>query len=188
MENSQEIACAKNLIVWILALAALLFIVLSFVPATRQGCLFPHAPLCDYRTFILPTINRASPYRPDKRNARDACYPPSAYCAIKALSSDKGGGWRLTQGQVRLLASIFVMQLLGALLLVGKMPDAKVRAVAVFAIMMSPACICSGLSVISPIAQRRASMASAMVTVPLSSTSPGRTGEESNCGMLRSSA
>ncbi len=145
MENSQEIACVKNLIVWILALAALLFIVLSFVPATRQGCLFPHAPLCDYRTFIQPTINSASPYRPDKINARDACYPPIAYCAIKALSSDKGGGWRLTQGEVRLLASIFVMQLLGALLLVGKMPDAKVRAVAVFAIMMSPACICSVL-------------------------------------------
>ena len=145
MENPQKIIRVKNRVAWILVSLAVLFMVLCFVPKARQEGIFPYGDLCDYRAFILPTIKSALPYEPDTIYARDACYPPIAYCAVKALSDDKGEKWKLTKGETRLLASILVVQLLGTLLLVWKIPDVKVRVAAGFAIMMSPACICSVL-------------------------------------------
>ena len=143
MKNSLTPIRIRNRIAWILLALGVVFMILYPVPKARQECIFPYGHLCDYRAFILPTINSASPYEPDNIYARDACYPPIAYCAVRALSSDRGEKWRLTQGEIRLLASIFVMQLLGTLLLVRKIPDAKVRVITVLTVMMSPACICS---------------------------------------------
>lgn len=145
MENPQKIICVKKRVAWILVSLAVLFMALCLVPKARQERIFPYGDLCDYRSFILPTIKSALPYAPDTIYARDACYPPIAYCAVKALSEDKGEKWKLAKGETRLLASILIMQLLGTLLLVWKIPDVKVRVAAGVAIMMSPACICSVL-------------------------------------------
>ena len=145
METPQKIIRVKNRVAWILVSLAVLFMVLCFVPKARQDGIFPYGDLCDYRAFILPTIKSALTYEPDTIYARDACYPPIAYCAVKALSEDKGEKWKLTKGEARLLVSILIMQLLGVLLLVWKIPDVKVRVAAGFSIMMSPACICSVL-------------------------------------------
>ncbi len=143
MEYSQEVIPVKKRVVWILVLMAMLFMVLSFVPGNRQGHVFPYSKLCDYRTFILPTIKSSTPYEPDKIYARDACYPPIAYCTVRALSTDRGEKWRLTNGEIRLLLSILVMQLLGTFLLTWKIPDVNMRIAAFLAITASPACICS---------------------------------------------
>ena len=145
MEKSQKIIRVKNLVVWTLVLLAVLFMVLSLIPKARQKCIFPYGDLCDYREFILPTIRSALPYEPDMIHARDACYPPIAYCAVSALSVDRGEKWSLTRSEIHLLTSIFIMQLLGALLLVWKIPDVKLRTAVGLVILMTPACICSVL-------------------------------------------
>lgn len=146
MGNPQEGARIKYLTIWILVLMAGMFAVFSFFPEARQRHVFRYGDLCDYRTFILPTIESPSPYEPDKICARDACYPPIAYCAVRALSADRGIRWSLTRGEMRLLVSIFLMQLLGAVLLVMNGRQGAVTRIAeVVAITMSPACICSVL-------------------------------------------
>lgn len=135
----------KSRVAWVLLSLSVLFLMLYPFPDTRQECVFPYGELCDYRRFILPTIKSAVPYEPDNINAYDACYPPIAYYLIKSMSSDKGEKWRLTQGEMRLVASIFVMQWLGILLLAWKIPDKGTRVATILAIIMSPACICSAL-------------------------------------------
>ena len=134
----------RGLLLSLLASAAL-FVVLSFVPDARQGEIFPYDELCDYRMFMLPTMESDMPYRPTAAKARDACYPPIAYIAARALVNDRGQKWNLSYGEKRLVASIIVLQLFGALLLVRGLPCFGVRLAAVLAIIMSPACICTML-------------------------------------------
>ena len=142
---SHEAVCVKSRIPWILLALAMLFVGLSFVPCARQRCIFPYDELCDYRMFILPTMQSGRPYEPEGIHAHDACYPPIAYCAVRALVSDRGEKWNLTCGEMQFLASIFVMQALAALLLVRKFQNSSLRVAMVFVIIMSPSCICSVL-------------------------------------------
>jgi len=132
----------RGLLLFLLASAAL-FAALSFVPGARQGAIFPYDELCDYRMFMLPTMESKIPYEPTAANARDACYPPIAYIAARALVKDRGRKWNLSCGEKRLFASIFAMQLLGAVLLVCGLPGFWTRLATAAAIMMSPACICT---------------------------------------------
>ena len=94
---------------------------------------------------MLPTMESEMPYKPTVVRDRDACYPPIAYIATRALVNDRGHKWNLSCGEKRLMASIFVMQLFGALLLANGLSGFGVRLMAVFAIIMSPMCICTML-------------------------------------------
>ena len=134
----------RGLLLSLLASAAL-FAVLSFVPGTRQGAIFPYDELCDYRMFMLPTMESKVHYEPTAAKARDACYPPIAYIAARALVKDQGRKWSLSCGEKRLVVSIFAMQLLGAVLLVCGLPGFWTRLATAVVIIMSPACICSVL-------------------------------------------
>ena len=129
----------------LVASAALFFLLLAF-PAARQSSIFPYDELCDYRMFIRPTMQSERPYEPKAVvYPRDACYPPIAYCAVGALASDRGEKWSLAAGERRLVVSIFLLQLLGALVLTRRLPGWRARAAAALAILASPACICSVL-------------------------------------------
>ena len=132
----------RGLLVSLLASAAL-FVALLLVPAARQGEIFPYDEFCDYRMFMLPTMESDAPYRPTAIKARDACYPPIAYIATGALVNDRGKKWSLSCGEKWLFISIFGMQLFGAFLLVHGLPGFGTRLAAVLAIIMSPACICT---------------------------------------------
>ena len=134
----------RGLLLSLLA-SAVLFALLLLLPGARQGEIFPYDELCDYRMFMLPTMDSEKPYEPTAARARDACYPPVAYIAARALVDDRGQKWNLSRGEKRLVASIFVLQLFGALLLVRGLPGFGVRLAAVLAIIMSPACICTML-------------------------------------------
>ena len=94
---------------------------------------------------MLPTVESEKPYEPTAARARDACYPPVAYIAARALVKDRGQKWNLSCGEKRLVASIFVLQLFGALLLVRGLSGFGARLMAVLAITMSPTCICATL-------------------------------------------
>lgn len=142
---SHEVVRVKSRLPWILLALAMLFVGLSFVPRAGQGGIFPHDELCDYRMFILPTMQSRRPYEPEGIHAHDACYPPIAYCAVSALVSDRGWKWKLTCGEKQFLASIFVMQALAALLLVRRFQNKSLRVAMVCVIIMSPGCICSVL-------------------------------------------
>ena len=133
----------KLCLAWTLLLSVVLFFALFFVPGARQSCIFRYAELCDYRYFIHPVMNSASPYAAPSVELKDACYPAIAYCALKAVANDIGRGWFLARGEVTLLASLFVLQLLGLLLLVRAMPRTRARTVAAIALAFSPACICT---------------------------------------------
>lgn len=144
-EISLEAVRVKSRLPWILLALAMLFVGLSFVPRAGQGGLFPYDELCDYRMFILPTMQSRRPYEPEGIHAHDACYPPIAYCAVRALVSDRGEKWKLTGGEMQFLASIFVMQALAALLLVRRFQNKSLRVAMACVIIMSPSCICSVL-------------------------------------------
>lgn len=135
----------KAALPWLLSLSAALFLALSFVPGSRQNAIFRYAEFCDYRYFIWPVLQSECPYSPDGAEQKDACYPAAAYCAVRALTSDRGRGWRPSAGEWRLLASLFVLQLAGALLLAWTIPRAGVRFATVVAVLFSPACICTML-------------------------------------------
>ena len=130
---------------WALLLSALLFLAIFFVPGTRQSCIFRYAELCDYRYFIHPVMNCDCPYSAPPVELKDACYPAIAYCALKAVANDVGRGWQLAKGEATLLASLFVAQLLGLLLLVRAVPRATGRTVTAIALAFSSACICTVL-------------------------------------------
>ena len=120
----------KRRVLWVILASAVSFAVLCFVPNSRQGEVFPYDAVCDYRKCILPVTKCAQTYEPDGVLCRDACYPPIAYCMVKMLSSDKGSGWVLSDGEMRLLASIAILQIVGVLLLVGREPGLGARCAA----------------------------------------------------------
>ena len=125
--------------------SVVLFTALLFVPGARQGEIFPYDELCDYRMFMLPTMESEIPYAPTAARARDACYPPIAYIVTRALVNDRGQKWSLSCGEKRLVVSIFALQLFGVLLLARGLPGFGVRMAEVFVVIMSPACICTML-------------------------------------------
>ena len=119
------------------------FVLLSFAPGARQREIFSYDELCDYRIFILPSMTSERPYFESSARLRDACYPPIAYLAVKALSTDRGQKWRLSAGETRLLLSLLLAQCIGVVLLAGMIPRRSVRLAATVAVLMSPACICT---------------------------------------------
>lgn len=123
--------------------SAAAFALLSFVPGARQKEIFIYDELCDYRMFILPCMMSERPYSAPAVKPRDACYPPIAYCAVGALSSDRGVSWNISTGEARLLLSLLLAHCLAALLLVWKISGRGVRLATAAAIIMSPACICT---------------------------------------------
>lgn len=135
----------KRCLPCVLLLSVLLFLALFFVPGARQSSIFRYAELCDYRYFIRPVMNSACPYSAPPVGLQDACYPAIAYCALKAVANDVGRGWLIAKGEATLLASLFVAQLLGLLLLVRPIPWTRDRAVAAAALAFSSACICTVL-------------------------------------------
>ena len=135
----------KLCLAWTLLLSVVLFFALFFVPGARQSCIFRYAELCDYRYFIHPVMNSASPYAAPSVELKDACYPAIAYCALKAVANDVGRGWQLAGGEAALLASLFVAQLLGLLLLARAIPRTRGRTAAALALAFSSTCICTVL-------------------------------------------
>ena len=119
------------------------FFLLSFVPGARQREIFSYDELCDYRMFVLPSMTSERPYFESSAKLRDACYPPIAYLAVKALSTDRGRKWRLSAGEARLLISLVLAQCIGVVLLSGMIPRRSLRLAATVAVLMSPACICT---------------------------------------------
>ena len=119
------------------------FFLLSFVPGARQREIFSYDELCDYRMFVLPSMTSERPYFESSAKLRDACYPPIAYLAVKALSTDRGRKWRLSAGEARLLVSLVLAQCIGVVLLSGMIPRRSLRLAATVAVLMSPACICT---------------------------------------------
>ena len=85
------------------------------------------------------------PYFESRCELRDACYPPIAYCAIRALSNGNGSKWNLSSGEWRLVVSIALLQCLGVFLLVLRLPSLRDRIMAAIAVILSPALICSML-------------------------------------------
>ena len=141
--ESDGIMPIKRGLLLLLLLSAVAFLLLSFAPGARQKEIFPYDELCDYRMFVLPCMTSASPYSAPSVALRDACYPPIAYCAVKALATDRGHQWSLSGGEVRLVLSLLVMQCIGAVMLVRKIPQRRWRFIAAAAILLSPACICT---------------------------------------------
>ena len=119
------------------------FFLLLFVPGARQREIFSYDELCDYRMFVLPSMTSERPYFESSARLRDACYPPIAYLAVKALSTDRGRKWRLSAGEARLLVSLVLAQCIGVVLLAGMIPRRSLRLAATVAVLMSPACICT---------------------------------------------
>lgn len=119
------------------------FFLLLFVPGARQREIFSYDELCDYRMFVLPSMTSERPYFESSAKLRDACYPPIAYLAVKALSTDRGRKWRLSAGEARLLVSLVLAQCIGVVLLAGMIPRRSLRLAATVAVLMSPACICT---------------------------------------------
>ncbi len=137
------IAPVKRGLLLALLTAAALFAALLFAKAARQNEIFTYDELCDYRMFILPCMTSAVPYSAPAVRPRDACYPPIAYCAVKALSADRGVKWSLSAGEIRLLLSLLLAQCIGVVLLVRRVPWRGGRVVAAAALLLSPACICT---------------------------------------------
>lgn len=52
----------------------------SFMPRLTTGY-----DICDYRFFISKCLAEERPYRPETIPARDACYPPIAYCLVRCF-------------------------------------------------------------------------------------------------------
>lgn len=144
--DSARVLRFKRMVPLALVVSAALFFLLLAFPAARQSSIFTYDELCDYRMFIRPSMQCELPYRPKAVvNPRDACYPPIAYCAVGALASDRGEKWNLAAGERRLVVSILLLELLGALMLAWRIPGWRTRAAVAFAILASPACICSVL-------------------------------------------
>ena len=95
--------------------SAAAFAFLSFVPGARQKEIFIYDELCDYRMFILPCMTSERPYSAPAVKPRDACYPPIAYCAVGALSLDRGMAWNISTGEAQLLLSLLLAHCLAAL-------------------------------------------------------------------------
>ena len=140
--DAKVVARVKGATSWLIVATALLFLVLCFVPGSRQREIFPYDELCDYRAFIRSSIDSEMPYEPRDIELHDACYPPIAYLAVNSIASDSGVKWRLSVGEKRLLASIFLLQCIGIFLLVRSMRSPAMRVLAAVAAIMSPACIC----------------------------------------------
>ena len=121
------------------------FLLLSFAPGARQREIFSYDELCDYRIFILPSMTSERPYFESSARLRDACYPPIAYLAVKALTTDRGQKWRLSPGEVRLVLSLLLAQCIGVILLTGVISRRSVRLAVAASILMSPACVCTVL-------------------------------------------
>ena len=135
----------KSALLWALLASCVAFLLLSFAPGARQGAIFTYDELCDYRMFVLPSMTSERPYFESSGKLRDACYPPIAYIAIKALSTDKGVKWSLSAGEIRLVLSLLLAQCLGVALLVGKVRRLGWRLAAAAALLLSPACVCTVL-------------------------------------------
>ena len=133
----------KRVLPWLLLASCMAFLLLSFVPGARQQAIFSYDELCDYRMFVLPSMTSERPYFESSARLRDACYPPIAYLAVKALATDRGVKWNLSAGEIRLLLSLFLAQCIGVALLAGMIPRRSVRLAAAVAVLMSPACICT---------------------------------------------
>lgn len=145
-DGSARVLRFKRMVPLALVVSAALFSLLLAFPEARQSSIFPYDELCDYRMFIRPSMQCERPYEPKTVvNPRDACYPPIAYYAVGALASDRGEKWRLAQGERRLVVSILLLELLGALMLARRIPSWRTRAAVVLAILASPACICTVL-------------------------------------------
>ena len=141
--DTSGLSPVKRCFLLLLLASDALFVSLLFVRGARQNEIFVYDELCDYRMFIQPCMTSERPYLAPTVRLRDACYPPIAYCMVKALSTDKGRGWLFSQGEFRLLLSLFLAQGLGVVLLARKIAQRNGRLFAVVAILMSPACICT---------------------------------------------
>ena len=137
------IAPVKRWLLLALLTAAVLFVALLFAKEARQNEIFTYDELCDYRMFVLPCMTSEAPYSAPAVRPRDACYPPIAYCAVKALTVDRGDKWSLSAGEIRLLLSLLLAQCIGVVLLVRRVPWRGGRFVAAAVLLMSPACICT---------------------------------------------
>ena len=133
----------RNLVFVLLASAAAFVFLLSFVPEARQRDIFRYDALCDYRKFILPSMTSGRPYFESSARLCDACYPPIAYVAVRALATDAGSEWSLSTGEIRLLLSLLLAQCVGVALLVGGPPCRGRRFAAAVAALLSPACVCT---------------------------------------------
>jgi len=143
LAESAGIAPVKRCLLLSLLAAAALFAVLSLAGGARQGAIFPYGEFCDYRMFVLPCMTSESPYSAPAVRRCDACYPPVAYCAVRALSTDMGTGWRPSAGELRLLLALLVAQCAGVLFLVRRVRWRGWRLAAAAALLMSPACVCT---------------------------------------------
>jgi len=143
-DDSARMLRFKRMVPLGLVVSAALFFLLFAFPEARQSSVFSYDELCDYRMFIRPSMQCERPYEPKAVvNPRDVCYPPIAYYAVGALASDRGEKWRLAAGERRLVVSILLLELLGALMLAWRVPDWRTRAAVALAILASPACICT---------------------------------------------
>ena len=114
---------------------------LLLFPSCGQDNICTLRPYCDFRCFVLPCISSPEPYSPSSIQGKDACYPPIAYLAVKALAWDKGDGWMPSSGEARLALSLFVAQLIAVILLALRLRSR--RWLAVIAVMLSPAVLSS---------------------------------------------
>lgn len=145
-DDSARVQRFKRMVPLALVVSGALFFLLLAFPAARQSSIFTYDELCDYRMFIRPSMQCERPYEPKAGvNPRDSCYPPIAYYAVGALASDRGEKWNLAAGERRLVVSILLLELLGALMLAWRVPGWRTRAAVALAILASPACICTVL-------------------------------------------
>ncbi len=126
----------SRLIIVLFASCAIFLALLLSSQSFRQQDICRVVPYCDYRCFILPCMKSSSPYLPDEIKGKDACYPPIAYLLVKSLSFDMGKGWKPSNGELRLLASLFLTQVLAVILLSRRL--GRLRWVAVSVAVLSP--------------------------------------------------
>ena len=81
-------------------------------------------------------MKSSAPYLPDEIKGKDACYPPIAYLLVKSLSFDAGKGWKPSNGELRLLVSLFLAQVLAVILLSRRLD--RLRWCAVGVAVLSP--------------------------------------------------
>ncbi len=135
-------SCARSIyvkrsVLCLLLMSCVAFSAMLFAPSSQQLWVYPCWELCDYRFFIQPTIANKNPYCPKTIPHHDSCYPPVAYCAVKALVNDKGVGWRLTPGEWRYILSLALMQVIGVLFLVWRIPSSLGRIVGATVLVMT---------------------------------------------------
>jgi len=83
----------RRCVLSLLAVSAAIFLIqLARAP---KGSSLPHlsstVQVCDYRYFIKKCLVEPRPYRPEKMNSRDACYPAIAYCLVRPFPMTPAG-------------------------------------------------------------------------------------------------